>query len=84
MQTLLVRKLNGEAALKTRATVSIFNLNLIWGLGGEFCLFACLLGFKPLKKFYFYFTCMCVLSACISVHHIHAASMEARKGHQIP
>ena len=28
--------------------------------------------------------CMGLLSECMSVHHVHAVTMEARRGHQIP
>ena len=31
----------------------------------------------------YYFMCMCVLPACLSLHHRHAAPMEARSGHLI-
>ena len=33
--------------------------------------------------FYIYFICMNVLLLCVSVHHVHAVLVEARKGHQI-
>ena len=38
----------------------------------------------PLWLIYFYFMCDVVLPTCMSVQHVYAMSIEARRGHQIP